>query len=175
MGILDIVLLVPLLWAAWRGFRKGFIIMACTLIALGLGIYAGITFSDGLSDWAVKEFGLSTEFLPILSFAVIFIAVVVGVHFLGKGLEKVVNMAAMKLVNKLAGSVFSVLRMALIMSALLMVVNAFDTHAAIMPRSLKNESLLYKPISMFALKVIPAVKNSDWVIPLLEEEVEETA
>lgn len=143
--------------------------MACTFIALGLGIYAGITFSDMLSKWAVKEFDLSTEFLPILSFSALFIAVVIGVHFIGKGLEKVVNMAAMKLVNKLAGLIFSVLRMGLIISGILMIINAFDAHAAIVPKSAKENSLLYGPVSMLALKVIPAVKNSEWVAPLLDE------
>ena len=88
--------------------------MACTLIALGLGIYLAIRFSDMLSAYAIKEYDLNTEFLPILSFSMIFIAVVIAVHFIGKGLEKIVNMVAMKLVNKLAGALFGLLRTALI-------------------------------------------------------------
>ena len=143
--------------------------MATTFIALGLGIYAGIQFSDMLSVWAVKEFDLSTDFLPILSFSAIFIAVVVGVHFIGKGLEKVVNMVAMKLVNKLAGMLFSVLRMGLIISLVLLLINAFDQFASIVPKSTKENSLLFEPISQVALKVIPAVKNSKWVAPLLDQ------
>jgi len=167
--MLDIIILVPLLWAAYKGFKKGFIIMACTLIALGLGIFLGIRFSDQLSAWAINESNLSTEFLPILSFSAIFIVVVIGVNFLGKGLEKVVNMAAMKLVNKLAGLLFSVLRMALILSVILMIINAFDAQVAIVPKKLKESSLLYVPISGLAAKVVPAVKNSEWVAPLFDQ------
>lgn len=143
--------------------------MACTLIALGLGIFLAIRFSDMLSAYAVKEFDLSTEFLPILSFSAIFIAVVIGVHFIGKGLEKIVNMVAMKLVNKLAGALFGLLRTALIMSVLLTIINAFDAQASIVPKDLKKDSMLYAPLSMLAGKIVPAVKNSEWVAPWVED------
>lgn len=143
--------------------------MACTLIALGLGIYLAIRFSDMLSAYAIKEYDLNTEFLPILSFSMIFIAVVIAVHFIGKGLEKIVNMVAMKLVNKLAGALFGLLRTALIMSVLLTIINAFDAQAPIVPKDIKKDSLLYTPLSMLAGKIVPAVKNSDWVAPWIEE------
>ena len=143
--------------------------MACTLLALGLGIYLAIRFSDMLSEYAIQEFDVSTEFLPILSFAAIFIAVVIGVHFIGKGLEKIVNMAAMKLVNKLAGLVFSVLRTALVMSILLTIINAFDAQATVVPKELKKDSVLYEPLSDLAGKVVPAVKNSNWVEPWFQK------
>jgi len=139
--------------------------MASTLLALGLGIFLAVRFSDALSEYAVSEFELSTEFLPILSFAAIFIVVVIGVHFIGKALEKVVNMAAMKLLNKLSGLLFGVLRTALILSVLLTVITAFDAHAPVLPEKWKKESLLYKPLSRFAGKIVPAVKNSNWVEP----------
>lgn len=143
--------------------------MACTLIALGLGIFLAIRFSDMLSSYAIKEFELSTEFLPILSFSVIFIVVVVAVHFIGKGLEKIVNMVAMKMVNKLAGALFGLLRTALIMSILLTIINAFDAQASIVPKDLRKDSILYAPLSMLAGKVVPAVKNSEWVAPWVED------
>jgi len=95
--------------------------------------------------------------------------VVIAVHFIGKGLEKIVNMVAMKLVNKLAGALFGLLRTALIMSVLLTIINAFDAQAPIVPKDIKKDSLLYTPLSMLAGKIVPAVKNSEWVAPWIEE------
>ena len=46
MNYIDIFLLVPLLWGAFKGFKKGLIIEVVSLIALGLGIWGGVHFSD---------------------------------------------------------------------------------------------------------------------------------
>jgi len=46
MNYLDIILVLPLIIGAWRGFKKGFIIELFTLLALLVGLYAGIHFSD---------------------------------------------------------------------------------------------------------------------------------
>ena len=43
---LDIVLAIPLLWGAIRGFRKGFILELTALAALFLGAYAALFGSD---------------------------------------------------------------------------------------------------------------------------------
>jgi hypothetical protein len=43
---------------------------------------------------------------------------------------------------------------------LLVIVNSFDQKANIVPKDLKENSLLYQPLSDVSLKVIPALKNS---------------
>ena len=44
VNYLDIIFIVPLIWAGFRGFKKGLIIEVSTLIAFGLGIWGGIHF-----------------------------------------------------------------------------------------------------------------------------------
>ena len=46
MNYLDIIIIIPLIWGAYKGFRKGFIIEIASLIALILGIWGGINFSS---------------------------------------------------------------------------------------------------------------------------------
>ena len=42
MNILDIIFAIPLLWALYRGFRKGLIYMIASLTALLLGVLGGM-------------------------------------------------------------------------------------------------------------------------------------
>ena len=48
--ILDIIFLILFGWAAYNGFKKGFILQVASLAALFLGIYGAIKFSGIISN-----------------------------------------------------------------------------------------------------------------------------
>jgi membrane protein required for colicin V production len=43
MGILDIVFIIPIVWLAYIGFKKGLIVELSTLVALILGVFCQLT------------------------------------------------------------------------------------------------------------------------------------
>jgi membrane protein required for colicin V production len=151
MNYLDIILAVPLLWAVYRGFTKGFIIEVASLIAIVLGIYGAVHFSYFISD-ALK---LKSEYASLISFAVTFLIIVVIVFLLAKMLEKSVNLLALGLVNKLAGAFFGMLKVAFIISVVLILINKIDSKTGIIPEKTKQGSLLFVPVSSIAPFVIP--------------------
>jgi len=163
MNYLDIVLCVPLIWAAYRGFTKGLIIEVASLVALGLGIYGGLHFSDYAAEQIGATDFIPEKYLPVAAFLVTFVVIVIVVFALARLLEKVVNMVAMKLVNKLAGLLFGVLKVALILSVMLVVLNAFDENNNLISKEKKQESVLYEPLSRVALVLVPALSGKDWV------------
>lgn len=161
LNILDIILLIPLCWAAWKGFQKGFILEIFSLLALGVGIYGSIHFSDYSADFLRDELGFESKYLPVIAFALTFIGLVIGVYFLGKMVEKAVHLAALKTANKVAGAVFSVIRAALILSVLLIVLHSIDEKSGFLPRKQVHESTLFEPLHNFAGWIIPSLKESD--------------
>jgi membrane protein required for colicin V production len=158
VNYLDVIFLVPLIWAGFRGFKKGLIIEVSALIAFGLGVWGGIHFSDFVAE--LLSDSIESKYVPLVSFAITFILIVAAVFVLGKLLEKAVNLVQLKLVNKLTGAVFGVAKIMLIISVLLVIVNSFDQKRNIVPKDLKENSLLYQPLSDVSLKVIPALNNS---------------
>ncbi len=172
MNYLDIVLCIPLIWGAWRGLIKGFIIEVSTLIALGLGIYGGIHFSDLVASGLSTFIDVQGNILHLISFALTFIGIVILVHILARLLEKVVNLVAMKFLNKLAGCIFGLAKMALILSVLLFILDRTDKYFSIFPENLREESLLYKPLGDLAPNIIPAIKNSG-LMSNIKERLEE--
>ena len=88
MNTIDLVFAVVLLWSAYRGFSKGFIVQLATLAALLLGILGAVMFSDYTSSLIIKNFEVSGNYLPIISFAVTFIVIVIAVHLLAKMLKE---------------------------------------------------------------------------------------
>ena len=46
MNFLDVILVLPLIFAAWWGFTKGLIIEIASVLALTLGIYGAVLLAD---------------------------------------------------------------------------------------------------------------------------------
>ncbi len=161
MNYLDFAFCIPLIWGAYKGFRKGLIIEVASIVALLLGVYGGIKFSDYMAEIIGNNFEVQTEYMPVVAFGVTFIIIVVVVFVIGKMVEKLVNLVALKMVNKIAGSAFGFIKVGLIISVLLVIINSYDEKAQVIPSDLKEGSLLYEPMSNIALTVMPALENSD--------------
>jgi membrane protein required for colicin V production len=106
-----------------EGFSKGVVLQAATLLALILGIIGAIKFSGYTSALIIEHTKMTGEYLPIISFALTFIVIVVVVHLLAKVIERLVEAVALGFVNRLAGALFSMTKFAFIISVILVVLN----------------------------------------------------
>ena len=170
MNVLDIIITIPLLFGAYKGFTRGLIIEIASIIGLIAGIYCGVYFSEYAAGLIRQHFNLEGTMLQFASFTVTFLAVVIGVHLLGKILEKVAGLVALKLINKLFGAGFGLLKWAVIVSVLVVVVEAVDSKFGFIPKENKAKSILYEPISSITPLIIPAITDAVWFINQLEEE-----
>lgn len=155
MSYFDIVVAIPLLWALYKGFRKGLIIEVASLVALILGIWGGLSFSDYAADLIHDQLEVSSEWLPLLSFALTFIAIVVAIFALAKVLEKIIKMVALGMVNRLLGALFGFLKVALICSVVVYVMETINLRFRFLPHNIGEKSVLYAPLSRIAPAVIP--------------------
>ena len=171
MNTIDLVFAILLLWSAYRGFTKGFIVQLATLAALLLGILGAVLFSDLTSTLIIKKFEVSGQYLPILSFAVTFIVIVIAVHLLAKMINKLIDAIALGIVNRLLGVLFSLLKTAFIVSIILVLINKADNKFNFIPDDTKDNSFLYNPLSNFAPMIFPYL-NFDKIKEKFEEEKE---
>ncbi|HKK10951.1 MAG TPA: CvpA family protein [Bacteroidales bacterium] len=169
MNMLDIIIGIPIIWMAYRGFSKGFVIEVTTLIALLLGIYIAINFSFYTSDLIRDYFTIEEKYMSILSFAVTFVVVVIIIMLLGRLLEKFIDMIALGFLDKLAGGVFGILKAGLIISAILLVINTFDNNEKLITPKLKANSLLYPPVASMLPTLLPMINFEEFDNPFKEE------
>ncbi len=161
VNYLDILIIIPLLIGAWRGFKKGFIIELFTLLGLLVGIYCGIHFSDFMSDVLKNSLGMTSKYLPAISFTLTFLLVGAMVYFGGKMLEKAIKLVALGMINKIAGLVFGLTKILFLLSAIIVIFESYDEHGDFIPEDLKSESLLYLPVKNTSLNTIPALRYSN--------------
>ena len=147
MNILDIILLIPIAWFAYRGFTRGFIIELVSLIALVAGIFLAIHFSWFAAEFLADHFSMEGKTLSIVSFILTFLVVVIIVYAVGKLLDGLVNIIFLGFVNKIFGLAFGILKAAVFLSLALMILNTFDEDETLITRDVKENSLLYKPVA----------------------------
>ena len=169
MNFLDLILIIPLVIGGWRGFKRGLVIEVFTLLALLVGIYAGIHFSDYLSDILKEKMGFQSEYLPAISFTIILLMVGAMVYFAGKIIEKGVNIIALSMANKIAGMFFGLIKMLYIVSILLVLFEAYEDSENSKNSNVRQESLLYSPIKHVSLTTIPALKHSKLFVRILKD------
>lgn len=174
----DIILFIPLAFAAWKGFRKGFIVELASIIALIAGIYIAANFSEVTASKIKEWLEIEGTWLGYVSFLITFIAVVFGIHALAKVVEKTANMVALKLVNKLAGLLFGLIKMLLIASIILNLLTWVDQYIPVLHKSNPEESMLFEPVMAAAPAVLPILAQTEWltkaenmITPLFEEEL----
>ena len=159
MNYIDIAFIVALSWGMIRGFRKGLIVQIASISALVLGVYCSVYFSHEAIPYLQKVTGAQNSLLPLLSFAATFTAVIIAVHLIGKSVEKLIDIIALGLVNKLLGAFFGFLKSALIISVLLSLMHQIDNKVKYIPTSLTNGSLLHDPLESIAPLLVPGIKS----------------
>jgi len=174
MNYLDIIFLVPLLFALYRGFKKGMIHMVASLAALVLGIFGAIKLRPVFASLLDSIFNISPDYMNVIAFSVAFVSIVVVVHLAAFLVEKLVKAVALNLVNRLLGMGIGLLVTAFVLSMILWPVNQVNAEKQIIKPERIEGSLLYKPLSTFAPAVFPYLKKQEWkeFIPKNKEDEE---
>jgi len=162
MNYLDIIFLVPLLFALYRGFKKGMIHMVASLAALVLGIFGAIRLRPMFASLLDSIFDISPDYMNVIAFSVAFVSIVLVVHLVAFVVEKLIKAVALNLVNRLLGMGIGLLVTAFVISMILWPVNQVNAEKQIIKPERIEGSVLYKPLSTFAPAVFPYLKKQDW-------------
>jgi membrane protein required for colicin V production len=157
MNYIDIIIIIALGFAMVRGFINGLVKEVASLAALILGIWGAIRFSSFTAEKLYDYFDLTGKYVGIISFLVTFGIIVVIIHFIGVLVDKLVDAVALGFINRLLGIVFGLFKSVLIMSVVLVVLNAVDVRRPFLPKEKIEQSFLYNPVSDIAPAIFPII------------------
>jgi membrane protein required for colicin V production len=159
MNLLDLIIILPLIWGAWKGFRRGLVFEVLMLIGLILGLYIAFKFSGLLHGLVAGLVDRDGAVIPVISFVVVFVAILLITILLARLLESILKMTALNAINKVAGAAFGVLKFALIVSVVLWLFRGLDPYWRFISEDTKKESLLYKPVLNVSAFIRPALDD----------------
>lgn len=158
MNLIDIVLGIILIFAFYKGLTKGLFATLASLVGLIAGVFGAIHFSHFTANYLVAKTDWAEATINLAAFAITFLIILVVVSLVGKALTKIADFAALGLINKLLGGVFSALKIAFIISVIFMFVNASKNFSGlIISEEKKESSILYEPVAMLAPLLLPNI------------------
>lgn len=163
MKWIDVLLIVVLGLAAFKGFQRGFVLELASLVALVAGIWAAVH----LSDRVAGVLGIDEE-NTILAFTVTFLVVLVGIHLFARALTALIDIAQLGLPNKVAGAFFGVLRSTFLLSVALNLLMGFSG-GAVPSAEVRDNAMIYGPIQGFAPLVMPSLGETKWMRKAVED------
>lgn len=101
--ILDIIVAVILILAVIKGYRQGLIIALFSVIAFIIGLAAALKLSVVVAGYIGQAVKISDKWLPIISFALVFLIVVLLVRLGARFIQRTVEFAMLGWLNRLGG------------------------------------------------------------------------
>lgn len=155
MNVLDITLLGLLVIGLVRGFWRGLFVEVASLIALVAGVYGAFHFSDFASEFLREKVDWNENTINIVAFVGTLILIILVVSLAGKALTKIADFAALGLFNKALGALFGGLKIALILSAILIIFEKLNRTIPFTAEEDKEVSVLYTPVKSIVPLIFP--------------------
>lgn len=159
MNLLDVIIAIPLLWGAYRGFKRGLIFEALMIIGLIIGLYAAFKFSSLVQGLLKNVVSDNSAILPFLSFALVFASVLLVMILFAKFLENILKITSLNLFNQIAGALLGIFKFGLVVSVVLWSFKTLEPHWDFISSDMKNKSLLYEPVLNTTSFVTPALED----------------
>jgi len=147
---IDIAITVLLVLGAYFGYKRGFLAELFFFTALVLGVLVGFRFVGWGVTYLHNHFNADTDFLPYLSFFIIFIAVVVLVIFIGNRIKHLMDQTFLGKIDSIAGAVLGLMKYAFSVSVIFWLATKVNYT---FPQSWTHGSWLYPKILGFAKAV----------------------
>lgn len=164
--LLDIIFAVLLVLAVLRGYRQGLIIGLFSLVSIIIGLAAAMKLSTVVAAWIGSAVKVSEEWLPLVSFIVVFLVVLLLIRLGAKAIESAVEVVMLGWANKLAGVLLYAVIYILVFSVLLFYVEQMQL---LRPETI-HRSVTYSYVQPWGPRVIDGLGS---VIPLFRDMFDE--
>ena len=151
--IIDIIIAVALIIAIFKGYQQGLIVALFSVLAFIIGIAAAMKLSTVVAGYIGKAVEVSDQWLPVISFVVVFLIVVLLIHWGAKLIQKTVQLAMLGWVNRLGGVLLFCVLYILIFSVLIF----YAEQVSLIKPETKDASVTYSYIQPWGPKVIDGI------------------
>ena len=160
MTVIDIIILVLLALAVFKGIKDGLVRQVGGIAGLILGIFLAGRFSAMLAEWLHQWLNASENVVKAVSFAAIIIIVCLCMYLLGRLLEKIIKITTLGWINRLLGVLLSVCTVILLIGALISLIEYVNTTwFVLIPPERMAEAKSVQIISSITDAVFPYLKQ----------------
>ena len=160
--LLDIIFAVVIVLAILKGYRSGLVVGLFSLVAVIIGLAAAMKLSTVVAGYIGKAVKVSDEWLPVISFAVVFFIVILLIRLGAGAIEKTVEVAMLGWVNKIGGVILFAAIYTVVFSVLLFYAEQMKL---VEPEAI-NKSVTYSFVQPWGPK---AINGFGTIIPIFKD------
>lgn len=160
--IIDLILGVIILIAIFKGYQRGLIIGLFSLVSVIIGLAAAMKLSTVVAGYIGEAVNVSDEWLPVISFAIVFIVVVLLIRLGANAIERTVEVVMLGWLNKLGGIIFYVAIYTVVFSVLLF----YAEQVNLVRSETIEKSISYSYVQPWGPRVINSVGS---IVPLFRD------
>lgn len=160
--LLDIIFVVFVIVAIMKGYQRGLVVGLFSLVAVIIGLAAAMKFSTVAAGYIGKNVNISEQWLPIISFALVFLIVLLLIRLGPKAIERTIEVVMLGWVNKIGGIILYSAIYIVVFSVLLFYAEQMKL---IQPETI-NKSVTYSFVQPWGPK---AINGFGSVIPLFKD------
>lgn len=150
---LDLLGATLLVLAIIKGYQRGLIVAVFSLVAIIIGLAAAIKLSAAVADYIGDTVNVSQQWLPVISFAVVFIGVVLLIRLGANLIQKTVEWSLLGWVNRLGGILLYIITYFLVYSVVLF----YADQIGLLNPETRDASVAYQTISPWGPRTINAL------------------
>ena len=160
--ILDIIGVILLIIFFVRGYMKGIIVAAFSVLAIILGIIFSLRLSEMLSAYLLEKQIVTSAWVQPLSYIAVFIGIVILVRLIAKAIETSFEAVMLGWLNKLTGGLLYAFLIAMVWSSVLWIGNKMQL---IKPETITNSitypffSQLTPWVAQHISAIVPTAKD----------------
>jgi membrane protein required for colicin V production len=166
MNFLDYLILGLLLWGFIAGYRKGLVMILCTLAGVILGGVFALKYMGQAGEKLSGYIHLGLKFSEFLAFLLIFTGVYVVFFFLGKSMSKAISLVMLGFVNRFSGGIFGMLKYFVLISIFMGLVNYYNIQ--LFNEDIKQSSAIYSSANELSELISPEIDKIKRVGTVLE-------
>jgi membrane protein required for colicin V production len=159
MSFIDIIFAALLGYALYKGIKNGLFVEAASFVALIVGIFVAIKFSYVIKTTLETKVSWNPKYIEIIAFALTFIGVIIVIHLSAKLLTKIVDLAYLGWINRLAGAAFSMLKTILALSIVILLFEKINLNNMLVKKETLDNSIFYNPTKEISAFVYPQIEE----------------
>lgn len=126
MNTLDFLIVLPIIFFAYRGFKNGLIKEVLSIIGIVLGVFLTFQYMEEAGTYIQPFFEDNADYIPFVAAFIIFIGTLLAVNLVAIAARKVLETIQLNFINRVTGLAFGALKCGIIISALLLLAAGFN-------------------------------------------------
>lgn len=153
MNIIDLLVLIVLGFAAWRGWQQGFVVQLCSLA----GLFIAVWLAAQLGTEAGRLCGFDAEVAGPAGFLIVLVLALLAAAIVGRALRKMLKFAGLGFIDTLLGIAVALVKYALLLSLLIAAFDRLNEEMQLVAPYRLASSKSYRPLQELSGRIFPYV------------------